>query len=150
VAAQLAALPGALTESREDLREAVRAVDREARSDAAVVCVAHFVKDAFVVYSPRPDRAIALPVDLPGFGPLPREAPAVTPPEAEGALRAALSGRSDVWIVESHGARGGEDRGGALTRRLLRGDGYKPLDRFERPGVVVERYIDPRTFFETP
>ncbi|MCC6157577.1 MAG: glycosyltransferase family 39 protein [Deltaproteobacteria bacterium] len=140
LAAQL--LMGAITrgEGREDLREVVRRFDRTARSDAKALVVAHFVKDAFLVYSKRSDAAIALPTDLPGFDPLPRESAAIMPASARDALLASLGGAHEVWIVESHGTRDGGDRGAALARAWLGEAGYRRTDMGRAHGVRWERY----------
>lgn len=140
LAAQI--LMGAITrgEGREDLREVVRRFDRTARSDAKALVVAHFVKDAFIVYSARANDAIALPTELPGFGPLPRESAAIMPPSAREALLASLGGAHEVWIVESHGTRNGLDRGAALARVWLGEAGYRRTDMGRAHGVGWERY----------
>ncbi len=127
-------------ESREDLREVVRRFDRAARPDAKALVVAHFVKDAFLIYSDRPQAAIALPTDLPGFGPLPRESAAIMPPSARDALLRSIDRAHEVWLIESHGTRGGEDRGAALAREWLAEAGYRREDMGRAHGVRWEQY----------
>ncbi len=125
IAAHLVLIPGVRDAHREDIREAVHTFDRNAGGNASAFTIAHFVKDAFTVYSSRPGPFYGLPVDLPGHSQIPRESPGVMTPKSEGAFKKLLAGREEIWLILSHEKRGGKDRGGTKSIRWLNESGFK-------------------------
>ncbi len=128
IATQAALLPGVREANREDLREAVRAYDQNAGPSAAALTVAHFIKDAFTVYSKRPGPFYGLPADLPGEGPIPREAPAIMTRNSKKQFKSLMKNRNEVWLILSHEKRNGRDRGQALSVAWLHESGFRVAD----------------------
>ncbi|MBZ0273335.1 glycosyltransferase family 39 protein [bacterium] len=143
LAAQALMLPGVRTMHREDLREAVSLYDHSAVPGAVVLTSAHFVADAFHVYSNREGPFVPLPTGLPGHEDAGRESAAFMTTADRAAFVTVVTGAPEVWLVLSHETRNGVDRGGTLARGWLRQLGFVDMGETSLQGVRWFRYIHP-------
>jgi hypothetical protein len=127
--------------SREELREAVKWIDRRAKSDSLVVAIAFYVADAYSVYGKRGLTAVGLPSGLPGRAPLFREQEGTVTASDRESFEQLIQGRKEVFLMASDAKRGQTDRGLGLVNTWLNESGFTLRGLMSWQGVAVSRFV---------